>query len=329
MSGRQAETLLSVEGLGKTYALNQGLLAKLAGIGRKDLHAVTDVSFSVMRGETLGVVGESGCGKSTMGLALLQLVPPIRGSVRFAGREITGLPAEENRQLRRHMQLVLQNPYLALNPRLRVGEIIAEPLRNFAVGDRRTRQQRVGELLERVGLHPRHISRFPHEFSGGQRQRIGIARALALNPAFIVADEPVSALDVSVQAQILNLLLELKDAYDLTFLFISHDLSVVRYISDRIMVMYLGRLMELGPAEAVCDRPRHPYTQALMAAVPELDPRRKRERRPLPGGVPSPVDPPPGCPFHTRCPLAEERCRAEIPAVRMLDDGRAVACHFA
>ncbi len=329
MSGRQAETLLSVEGLGKTYALNQGLLATLAGIGRKDLHALTDVSFSVMRGETLGVVGESGCGKSTMGLALLQLVPPIRGSVRFDGREITGLPPEENRQLRRHMQLVLQNPYLALNPRLRVGEIIAEPLRNFGIGNRRARRQRVGELLERVGLQPQHISRFPHEFSGGQRQRIGIARALALNPAFVVADEPVSALDVSVQAQILNLLLELKEAYDLTFLFISHDLSVVRYISDRIMVMYLGRLMELGSAEAVCDRPRHPYTQALMAAVPELDPRRKRERRPLPGGVPSPVDPPSGCPFHTRCPLAEDRCRAEIPAVRTLDDGRAVACHFA
>ena len=328
MADGRADTLLSVEGLKKTFDINEGLLATLAGLGRKHLYAVDDISFSVAKGETLGIVGESGCGKSTTGLAVLQLVPPIEGHVTFQGRNIVGLPYEQNRQLRQHMQLVLQNPYLALNPRMRIGEIVSEPLRNFGIGDHREQRERARNLLERVGLSARHATRFPHEFSGGQRQRIGIARALALNPALIVADEPVSALDVSVQAQILNLLLELKDDYDLTFLFISHDLSVVRYISDRIMVMYLGQVMEMGPANEVYDRPLHPYTQALMSAIPEPNPRRRRQHVVLSGSVPSPVDPPPGCPFHTRCPIAEARCSAERPEIRAVASGRVVACHL-
>ncbi len=328
MAERKGDTLLSVEGLKKTFALNEGLLATLAGVGRKYLRAVDDVSFEVRKGETLGIVGESGCGKSTTGLAVLQLVPPIEGRVEFQGRSIVGLPSEENRQLRQHMQLILQNPYLALNPRMRIGDIVSEPLRNFRIGNRGSQRQRAAELLERVGLKASHVARFPHEFSGGQRQRIGIARALALNPALVVADEPVSALDVSVQAQILNLLLELKDEYNLTFIFISHDLSVVRYISDRIMVMYLGQMMETGPANEVYDKPLHPYTRALMSALPEPNPRRQREPMVLSGGVPSPVNPPPGCPFHTRCPIAESRCVSERPAVREVGHGRTVACHL-
>ena len=321
------ERLLVVEGLRKRYTLDAGLLGRIFGRGRS-LIAVDGVSFSVRRTETLGIVGESGCGKSTTGLALLQLIPPIEGDVRYGGRSIVGLAHESNRQLRRHMQMILQNPYSSLNPRLRLGEIVAEPLRNFGIGNRRERLDAAGALLDRVGLAPEHVDRYPHEFSGGQRQRIGIARALALRPALIVADEPVSALDVSVQAQILNLLLELKEEFELTYVFISHDLSVVRYVSDRIAVMYLGEIVETGPSHDVHDRPQHPYTRALMSAVPEPDPHRERARIVLQGGVPSPVNPPQGCRFHPRCPLAVERCRHEKPWLRDVGGGREVMCHL-
>ena len=319
--------VLVVEGLRKRYPLDAGLLGRIFGRGRS-LIAVDGVSFSVRRTETLGIVGESGCGKSTTGLAVLQLIPPIEGDVHYDGRSIVGLPHETNRQLRRHMQMILQNPYSSLNPRLRLGEIVAEPLRNFGIGNRRERLDAAGALLDRVGLAPEHTDRYPHEFSGGQRQRIGIARALALRPALIVADEPVSALDVSVQAQILNLLLELKEEFELTYVFISHDLSVVRYVSDRIAVMYLGEIVETGPSHEVHDRPLHPYTRALMSAVPEPDPHRERARIVLQGGVPSPVNRPQGCRFHPRCPLAVERCRHEKPWLRDIGGGRDVMCHL-
>ena len=323
-----ATALLEVRGLRKHYSIAKGLLAKLLPGPQRALRAVDGISFGVTRGETLGLVGESGCGKSTTGLAVLQLIALTDGEVLFDGRSIVGLPHEENRRLRQHMQMILQNPYSSLNPRMRVGEIVAEPLDNFPVGKARERRERVEQLLERVGLSPEQLGRYPHEFSGGQRQRLGIARALALEPRFIVADEPVSALDVSVQAQILNLMLELKEAFDLTYLFISHDLSVVRYISDRIAVMYLGEIVEIGAADAVYGEPLHPYTQALMSAIPEPDPRRQRDRVVLQGGVPSPLDPPSGCRFHPRCPLAEARCRKEKPALRDLGDGRQVMCHL-
>lgn len=319
--------LLMVEDLRKRYPLDAGLLGRFFGGGR-ELVAVDGVTFSVQRSETLGIVGESGCGKSTTGLAVLQLIPPVEGEVRFEGRSIVGLSHEQNRQLRQHMQIILQNPYSSLNPRLRVGESVAEPLRNFGISNRRERMEAAGALLDRVGLSPEHANRFPHEFSGGQRQRIGIARALALRPSLIVADEPVSALDVSVQAQILNLLLEVKEEFKLTFLFISHDLSVVRYLSDRIAVMYLGEIVELGSSHDVHDRPLHPYTKALLSAVPEPDPQRKRTRIVLKGGVPSPVNPPPGCRFHLRCPIAEARCRHEKPRLRAVGGGRQVMCHL-
>lgn len=328
MSEAQArEPLLLVEGLRKRYPLEAGLLGRLFGRGRS-LSAVDGVSFSLHRRETLGIVGESGCGKSTTGLAVLQLIPPIEGEVRYDGRSIVGLAHEQNRQLRRHMQMILQNPYSSLNPRMRVSEIVAEPLRNFGGVGRRERLEIAGELIDRVGLAPEHAHRFPHEFSGGQRQRIGIARALALRPSLIVADEPVSALDVSVQAQILNLLLELKDDFSLTFLFISHDLSVVHYVSDRIAVMYLGEIVEMGSSHEVYERPLHPYTRALMSAVPEPDPHRERRRIVLQGGVPSPVDPPHGCRFHPRCPIAEARCRREKPRLRDVGAGHEVMCHL-
>ncbi len=292
------------------------------------MRAVDGIDFRVNSGETLGIVGESGCGKSTTGLAVLQLIQPSAGEVKFDGRSIVGLPQGENRRLRQHMQMILQNPYSSLNPRMRVSDIVAEPLRNFGVSNRGERFDQVQQLLERVGLSADHMKRFPHEFSGGQRQRIGIARALALRPKFIVADEPVSALDVSVQAQILNLLLELKEGFNLTYLFISHDLSVVRYISDRIAVMYLGEIVEIGAADAIYAAPLHPYTQALMSANPDPDPHQRRKRIVLQGGVPSPIDPPSGCRFHPRCPLAEARCRQDKPEFRDLGGGRSVACHL-
>ena len=327
-SREAAVPLLEVDGLRKHYPVRSDLLAALMPSRRRWLKAVDGVSFTVAQGETLGLVGESGCGKSTTGLAVLQLAGPIGGDVRFEGRSIVGLPPAERREIRRDMQMVLQNPYSSLNPRLRVRDIVTEPLQNFGVGTAPERRQQVADLLERVGLDPDHADRYPHEFSGGQRQRIGIARALALRPKLVVLDEPVSALDVSVQAQILNLLLALKQELGLTYLFISHDLGVVRYISERIAVMYLGEIVELGPADALYDRPLHPYSQALMSAIPE--PRAGERRRPivLKGGVPSPTEPPAGCRFHPRCPIAVARCATERPGLRRVRDGREVRCHL-
>ena len=322
------EPLLAVDRLRKLYPAGGDLLAALLPGRRRYVRAVDEVSFAVAAGETLGLVGESGCGKSTTGLAVLQLAGPIEGAVRFAGRDITALPAAERRQLRRDMQMVLQNPYSSLNPRLRVGAIIDEPLSNFHVGTAAEREHQVADLLERVGLSARHAERYPHEFSGGQRQRIGIARALALRPRLLVLDEPVSALDVSVQAQILNLLLELKESFGLTYLFISHDLGVVRYVSDRIAVMYLGEIVELGPADALYDTPLHPYSQALMSAIPEPRLSERRRQIVLSGGVPSPTNPPGGCRFHPRCPIAIARCAVEKPKLRRVAPDRQVRCHL-
>jgi len=306
--------------------VRRGILRRQVGWVR----AVDDVSFSVRRSETLGLVGESGCGKSTLGRAILQLYKPTAGSVRFEGKELTTASVRDLRPLRRNMQIVFQDPYASLNARLTVGSIIAEPLEIHHIGDRRERRRRVRELLEVVGLDANMAGRFPHEFSGGQRQRIGIARALALNPSFIVCDEPISALDVSIQAQVVNLLQELQVQYGLTYLFIAHDLSVVRHLSDRVAVMYLGKLVELTTRDALYSRPLHPYTMALLSAVPIPDPitERRRRRMILVGDVPSPVAPPAGCRFHTRCPFAKELCREVEPPLDEVEPDHRVACHF-
>jgi peptide/nickel transport system ATP-binding protein len=296
--------------------------------GKRVVHALEGVSLTVFAGETLGVVGESGCGKSTLGRCLLRLYEPDAGTILFQGHDITRMREGALRPLRAHMQMVFQDPYASLNPRRRIGDLLAEPLRVHRWGDEKAIAARLVELMILVGLAPDHLSRYPHEFSGGQRQRIGIARAIALQPSLIIADEPVSALDVSIQAQIVNLLADLQARLDLTYVFVAHDLSVVRHIADRVAVMYLGSIVEIGETDAVLHAPAHPYTAALISAVPEPDPDAQAVRTVLQGEPPSPIDPPPGCRFHTRCPTAQARCSAERPQLLPYGEGRSVACHF-
>ena len=302
------------------------------GWGRpaRQVHAVEDVSFNVEAGEAVGLVGESGCGKTTLGRAVLRLVEPTAGRVRFDGEDITALSRSELRKRRRQFQMVFQDPFSSLNPRLTVGQSLSEPLEIHGLAPTAAaRNTRINALLEAVGLHPDHAGRYPHEFSGGQRQRIGSARALAVEPRLLVCDEPVSALDVSVQAQVVNLLQDLQRKRGHALLFISHDLAVVEHLCKRVVVLYLGRVVEIGPTPAVCRDPAHPYTQALLSAVPTMDAESGRRRIILRGDVPSPVDPPAGCAFHQRCPLAEARCRVERPALRELKPGHWTACHLA
>jgi oligopeptide transport system ATP-binding protein len=324
-----ADVLLEVRDLVKHFTIGGRLLG---GVHGGLVRAVDGVSFTIRRGETLGLVGESGCGKTTTGRAILMLDPPTSGQVLFEGRDVTTLEAAELRSMRRRMQVIFQDPYSSLNPRMTVGQIIAEPLAvHGIVRSSAARAARVRELLGRVGLLPAHASRYPHELSGGQRQRVGIARALAMEPALIVCDEPVSALDVSIQAQIINLLEDLQRDLGLTYLFIAHDLAVVRHISDRIAVMYLGKIVELADRRALYEDPQHPYTRALLAAVPIPDPEleAKRERVVLGGEVPSPLTPPSGCVFHPRCPIAVARCAHEVPALREVRPGHWAACILA
>ena len=324
------DELLVVEGLQKYFPVTRGILFQREVAAVK---AVDGVSFAIREGETLGVVGESGCGKSTMARCILKLLEPTGGRISYRGKDITNLSRAEMRPFRREMMMIFQDPYASLNPRKRVGAIVGEPLEVHGVGGDNERKRRVQELLEIVGLNPEHYNRFPHEFSGGQRQRIGVARALALRPKLIVADEPVSALDVSIQAQIVNLFEELQDEFGLTYVFIAHDLNVVRHVSDRVAVMYLGSLVEISPAEDLYANPLHPYTISLLEAVPIPDPEveAKREVVVLPGELPSPVSPPSGCRFHTRCPYRQPtRCHDEAPQLRPLGErGHMVACHWA
>ena len=324
------EALIQVKNLKKYFPIKRGVLKRTVG----HVKAVDGVSFDIYKGETLGLVGESGCGKSTAGRTILQLYVPTDGEVYMDGQDLTQLSKGDLRRSRRHMQMIFQDPYASLNPRMTVGNIISEPLQIHGIGNSASRKERVGELLDVVGLNRYFINRYPHEFSGGQRQRIGVARALATNPSFIVADEPISALDVSIQAQVVNMLDDLKAELGLTYLFIAHDLSMVHYISDRVAVMYLGRIVEIGERNDVFDHPLHPYTQALLSAIPLPDPDHEssRDRIILEGDVPSPADPPAGCHFHPRCGYATDICRQDDPQARNLgseERPQMVACHHA
>ena len=319
-----SKPLVSVRNLSMHFTIFKGLFRRQVGV----VKAVDDVSFDILEGETLGVVGESGCGKSTTGRAILRLYAPTAGEIRLAEHDLTALEGDDLRKLRPQMQMIFQDPQACLNPRMTVGSIIAEPLMEHRPDmDRKTREARVRELLDQVGMNPDFANRYPHEFSGGQRQRIGIARALALDPKFIVCDEPIAALDVSIQAQVVNLLEDLQERLGLTYLFISHDLSMVRHIADRVAVMYLGKVVELAPNDALYEDPKHPYTQALLSAVPTVEPTGK-ERVILQGDVPSPSNPPKGCNFCTRCPVAEARCHETEPEWREVAPGRFAACHL-
>jgi len=322
---KKFEELLKVEHLKKFFPIRKGILSRVVG----HVKAVDNISFEVGKGETLGLVGESGCGKTTAGRALLRLIEPTAGTVTFEGTDITALGGGEMRRMRRDMQIIFQDPYSSLNPRMTVLDIVGEALAVHGLAKGKAREDRVMELLEKVGLSRRYVNRYPHEFSGGQRQRIGVARALALNPKFIVCDEAVSALDVSVQAQVINLLMDLREEFGLAYLFIAHDLSVVRHISDRVAVMYLGEIVETCDADELFERPLHPYTKALLSAVPVADPTHERKRIVLEGDVPTPINPPSGCHFHPRCPLAEEMCSQEVPGTTQAGKGHTFRCHVA
>jgi oligopeptide transport system ATP-binding protein len=326
------QNLVEVDDLNVHFPIRSGIFKTLAGV----VHAVDGVTFDVRRGETLGLVGESGCGKSTLGRAMIRLREPTSGTVRFDGVDLVSLKSEQLRKMRRRMQIIFQDPYGSLDPRMTVGSIVSEPIETHHLASGQAKRDRVAELLQLVGLDPKYVARYPHEFSGGQRQRIGVARALAVEPEFIVCDEPISALDVSIQAQVLNLLSDLRSRLGLTYLFVAHDLSVVKHISDRVAVMYLGKIVEIGPPELLYGAPGHPYTRALLSAVPVPDPiaERKRRRVILKGDVPSPVNPPPGCRFHTRCWLYErlgqpEECRTVDPPLSTIEGEQQAACHFA
>ena len=318
------EQILEVTDLKKYFPIRKGILSRTVG----NVLAVDGLSFSIQQSETLGLVGESGCGKTTVGKTIMRLIEPTAGKIRLKSEDITHLVGNQLRPARREMQMIFQDPYSSLNPRMSAGEIVAEPLENYGLAKGRQKKERVAALLNRVGFRSEHIAKHPHEFSGGQRQRIGIARALALNPSLVVADEPVSALDVSIQAQVINLLMDLQKEFNLTYLFISHDLAVVKHISHRIAVMYLGKIVELTDKKALFSTPLHPYTEALLDAIPVPNPQIENQTILLEGDVPSPIDPPAGCRFHTRCPRVLKRCRSEEPLFREIQPGHSVACHL-